>query len=520
MTQDWDERLSELRRRKEKARAMSGKDALDRLHARGKLSARERLTRLLDQGSFHEIGMLVEGEVKRTGDERQTLPADSVVTGWGEVDGRKVFVVADDGSAMAGAAGLLNVEKRFRIRRMAVEQGYPFIGLYEGSAIRFQDSMDAAVMARVPAFKEVIDCAGVIPQVAAVMGPAFGRPPMDVLFSELALQVSGSGYLGLSGPALVKGGIGEDADIESLAGPEMQADRTGMIDLVVADEPACIDAIRRFLGYMPANAWQQSPPAETRGDPNRACPALLEIVPTNARKPYDMNDVIGALVDDGSCFPYKGSFGKSMITTLARLDGRVVGFVANQPLQQGGVIDADAAFKARRFVAMCDAFHIPLVFLQDQPGFLPGKGAEAERIVFWAGSLMATVERSTVPKVTVIMRKSHGAAVWAMGKGGRSAEAGDIVYAWPGAITTGTGPASAVYTVHARELEAADDAEQRRRELEAHYSQTGSIYRAAAAFGVDDVIAPQDTRRHIIAALDMSAGRLQRVLGPKTPLFP
>lgn len=520
MAQDWDEYLAELQRRKDEASALGGEDAVARLHGRGKLTARERLALLLDEDSFHEIGMLAEGEVTRTGKEPQVLHADSVVTGWGDVEGRKVFIVADDGSAMAGAAGLLNVEKRFRIRRMAVEQGYPLIGLYEGSAIRFQESMDAAVMARVPAFREVIDCAGVIPQVAAVMGPAFGRPPMDVLFSELALQVSGTGYLGLSGPALVKGGIGEDTDIETLAGPEMHADRTGMIDLVVADEPACIDAIRRFLTYMPANAWQQPPRATVRRDATRACPALLEIVPTNARKPYDMNDVIDTLTDEGSCFPYKGSFGKSMITVLARLEGRVVGIVANQPSQQGGVIDADAAFKARRFVAMCDSFHIPLIFLQDQPGFLPGKAAEADRIVFWAASLMATVERSTVPKVTVIMRKSHGAAVWAMGKGGRSAEAGDIVYAWPGAITTGTGPASAVYTVHARELAAADDAEQRRRELEAHYSQTGSIYRAAAAFGVDDVIAPQDTRRHIAAALEMSSGRLQRTLGPKTPLFP
>lgn len=520
MPDDWDSAEAELQGRRAAARAMGGEDAVARLHARGKLSARERLDKLLDPGSFNEIGLLAEGEVGRANGEKETLHADSVVTGWGEIDSRKVFAVADDGSVMAGAAGLLNVEKRFRIRRMAIEQGYPYIGLYEGSAIRFQDSMDAAIMSRVPAFKEIIDCVGVVPQVAAIMGPAFGRPPMDALYSELALQVAGTGHLGLSGPALVKGGIGEDTDIASLAGPEMHADTTGMIDLVTPDEATCLDEIRRFLGYMPANAWTLPPRRESDGGRDRPCPELMDIVPTNLRRPYDINDVIAVLADPGSLFPYKATFGLGLVTTLARMDGQVVGVVANQPLHQGGVIDADAAFKARRFVALCDLFRVPLIFLQDQPGFLPGAAAEANRIVFWGGTLLATVERATVPMVTVIMRKSHGAACWALGKGGRSAEAGDMVYAWPIAIMTGTGPSSAVYTVHARELEAADDPEARRRDLEAGYNQSGSVYGAAAAFGVDDVIAPGETRQRIIAALEMASGRLSRGLGPKTPLFP
>jgi acetyl-CoA carboxylase carboxyltransferase component len=520
MPKDWEVPEAELQSRRAAARSMGGEEAVVRLHARGKLSARERLDMLMDPGSFNEIGLLVEGEVVRANGEVEVLHADSVVTGWGEIDGRKVFVVADDGSVMAGAAGLLNVEKRFRIRRMAVEQGYPFVGLYEGSAIRFQDSMDAAIMARVPAFREVLDCVGVVPQVAAIMGPAFGRPPMDVLYSELALQIAGTGHLGLSGPALVKGGIGEDTDIESLAGPEMHADATGMIDLVAPDEATCLADIRRFLHYMPANAWELPPRGESDGNRDRPCPELKDIVPTNLRQPYDVNDVIAVLADRGSLFPYKVTFGRSVVTTLARIDGHVVGVVANQPSHQGGVIDADGAFKARRFVALCDLFHIPLLFLQDQPGFLPGPAAEANRIVFWAGSLLATVERATVPKVTVIMRKSHGAACWALGKGGRSAEAGDIVFAWPIAIMTGTGPSSAVYTVHARELAAADDPETRRHELEAGYNRSGSVYGAAAAFGIDDVIAPEETRRRVIAALEMASGRLTRNLGPKTPLFP
>lgn len=520
MADDWERSEADLERRRAAARAMGGEDAVARLHARGKSSARERLDELLDPDSFNEIGLLAQGEIGRADGETEVLHADSVVTGWGEIDGRKVFVAADDGSVMAGAAGLLNVEKRFRIRRMAVQQGYPFIGLYEGSAIRFQDSMNAAIMARVPAFKEILDCVGIVPQVAAVMGPAFGRPPMDVLYSELALQVAGTGHLGLSGPALVKGGIGEDTDIESLAGPEMHADKTGMIDLVSPDETACLADIRRFLGYMPANAWALPPRREPDGGRDRPCPELKDIVPANLRRPYDVNDVIAVLADQGSLFPFKATFGLGLVTTLARMDGQVVGVVANQPQYQGGVIDADAAFKARRFVALCDLFHIPLLFLQDQPGFLPGAAAEASRIVFWGGTLLATVERATVPKVTVIMRKSHGAACWALGKGGRSAEAGDMVFAWPIAIMTGTGPSSAVYTVHARELQAADDPDARRRELEAHYNQSGSVYGAAAAFGVDDVITPEETRRRIIAALEMAAGRLSRNLGPKTPLFP
>ncbi len=520
MVDDWQDFETELRKRRTAAYAMGGEKAVVRLHARGKLTARERLDQLLDTGSFNEIGLLAQGEVVRANGDREVLQADSVVTGWGEIDGRKVFVVADDGSVMAGAAGLLNVEKRFRIRRMAVEQGYPFIGLYEGSAIRFQDSMDAAIMARVPAFREVLDCVGVVPQVAAVMGPAFGRPPMDVLYSELSLQVAGTGHIGLSGPALVKGGIGEDADIEALAGPAMHADTTGMIDRVVPDEAVCMADIRCFLQYMPSNAWQLPPRGTPDGAADRPSPQLKAIVPTNLRRPYDVNKVIAVLADEGSLFPYKATFGRGIVTTLARMDGHAVGVVANQPSHQGGVIDADAAFKTRRFVALCDLFHIPLLFLQDQPGFLPGAAAEANRIVFWAGTLLATVERATVPKVTVIMRKSHGAACWALGKGGRSAESGDIVFAWPIAIMTGTGPSSAVYTVHARELEAAKDPELRRRELEDGYNRSGSVYGAAAAFGVDEVITPEETRRRVIAAFDMSRGRLSRNLGPKTPLFP
>lgn len=518
MADDWATYLDELRRLKAQAAEQGGPEAVARLHQRGKLSARERLDLLLDHGSFHEIGLLAEGTVETPGRGPQTVRADGVVTGWGEIGGRKVFVVADDGSVMGGAASIQNIEKRFRIRRMALEQGYPLVGLYEGSAIRFQDSMDAAVMSRIPAFKEVVDCAGAIPQVAAIMGPAFGRPPFDVLFSDLSLLVRGTGFLGWSGPTLVKGGIGEDAELEELGGAEMHVKTTGIIDVAQSTEPECLDAIKTFLAFMPASCWELPPRAAARDPADRPCPELLDIVPTNLRKPYDMQRVIASIVDDGDCFAYKPEFGRGVITALARLAGRTVGVVASQPQHQGGVIDWDASFKARRFIATCDAFHVPLVFLQDQPGFLIGKAAEASRAVFWGGSLLATVQRSTVPKVTVLLRKAHGAAIWGMG--GRQGDSPDLLLAWPLAIMTGTGPSSAVYTVHARELKAAENPEERRRELEAHYSEKGRVYRAAAAFGVDDVIEPADTRRAIIAGLDMACGKLARQLGRKAPLFP
>jgi acetyl-CoA carboxylase carboxyltransferase component len=519
MARTWDDYLDELRRRKAEALEQGGAEAIARLHERGKLSARERLDLLLDRASFHEIGMLAEGTVETPGRGRQTIQADGVVTGWGEVSGRKVFVVADDGSAMGGAASVRNIEKRFRIRRMAAAQGYPFVGLYEGSAIRFQDSMDAGLMSRIPAFKEVVEMAGIVPQVAAIMGPCFGRPPMDALFSELAIMVRGTGFLGWSGPTLVKGGLGQAVGLEELAGAQMHACTTGLVDMVAKDEAECLTAIRTFLSFMPSNCHELPPQGATDDDPGRPCPELLDIVPTNPRRPYDMYRVAKTLVDSGVHFEYKPEFGHGIITALARMGGRVAGLVASQPAHDGGVIDWDASFKARRFVALCDAFHIPLVFLQDQPGFLIGKEAEANRAMLWGATLIAAVQRSTVPKLTVILRKSHGAAIWAMG--GRSdCDNPDLVAAWPTAIMTGTGPASAVYTIHEKELKSASDPERRRAELEQMYNDRGSVYRAAAAFGVDDVIEPQNTRSWLISALEMASGRMKRQLGRKNPLFP
>jgi len=318
MDRAWEEHVTELRRRKAEAQGQGGPEALARLHGRGKLSARERLALLLDRESFHELGLLVEGLVETPGRGRQTVRSDGVVSGWGEIGGRRVFVTADDGSLMGGAAGLANIEKRFRIRRMAIEQGQPFIGLYEGSAIRFQDSMDAGIMARVPAFKEVVDSAGAVPQVAAMLGPCFGRPPIDALFSELVLMVRGTGFIGWSGPSLVKGGMGETVELEDLGGAEMHARVTGLADHVAETEKDCLDAIKTFLTFMPSSCWELPPRAATTDDPSRLCPELLDIVPSNLRKPYDMCRMITALVDNGNYFAYKPEFGKGLITCLAR----------------------------------------------------------------------------------------------------------------------------------------------------------------------------------------------------------
>lgn len=520
MASDWDELTEQLRRRRAEAMALGGEAAVARLHERGKLTARERLDRLLDRDSFNELGVFAAGTVANPGEAPRAVPADAVVTGWGKVDGRSVVVAADDGSIMGGAGSILNVEKRFRMRRIAAEQGYPYIGLYEGSAIRFQDSMDAGIMGRIPAFEPISRCAGVVPQVAAVMGPCFGRPPFDVLYADLSVMVRKTGFIGLSGPTLVRGGTGEAADIDKLAGPAMHADTTGLVDMVADDEPAAMAMIREFLSYMPSSAWQVPPTLATQDDPRRLCPELEKLVPTNTRKPYDAHALIASLVDDGRSFEYKRSFGKSVVTCLARMAGRSVGIVASQPKQRGGVLDWQAALKARRFVSLCNAFHIPLVFLQDQPGFLPGTESEAANILYWAATLVMAVQKATVPKICVVLRKAHGAAVWAMGSDGEYYGGADIVAAWPSAILTGTGPSSAVFTVHAKELERAADPDKLRQELEAKYSATGSVYRAAATFGVHEIIEPKDTRRFLSATLELACQKLARNPAPKTPLFP
>jgi len=520
MSNDWQPYLDELKTRNARALAQGGDEAIRRLHERGKLTARERIERLVDKGSFEELGLLAQGFVPGRAKGAEGIPGDAVVTGWGEIDGRRVLIAADDGSIMGGAGSILNVEKRFRLRRIAVEQGYPYIGLYEGSAIRFQDSMDAAIMTRIPAFKEVADCAGVVPQIAAVLGPCFGRPPADIVFSQFALMAEKTGFLGLSGPTLVQGGIGEKVDIAELAGPKMHALKTGLIDHVAATEDDCITTIKTFLQFMPQNAWQRPARRETKDDPNRACPELMKFVPSNVRKPYDVRPVIETICDSGVGLEYKPDFGKGIVTRLDRIDGEVVGIVASQPKYRGGVIDAHAAFKGRRFVAVCDAFNIPLVFLQDQPGFMPGKESEEQNVVFWGNTFIAAVQRATVPKITVVLRKGHGAAMWAMGFGGEYGEGADLVAAWPSAILTGTGPASAVYTVHAKELAAAENAEELRNRLERQYSETGSAYRGAMSFGIQSIIEPADTRRYLAAALRLASEKLKRNLGPKPQLFP
>lgn len=517
--QGWDDYIAQLRHRKTEARSQGGPEAIARAHRRGKLTARERLTLLLDEDSFYEIGLLAEGSVDTPGKPAQHLPADGVVTGWGTIHGRHVCVVADDGTLVGGAASLKNIAKRFRLRRLALEQGYPFIGLYEGSAIRFQDSMQARQMTQVPAFREVTDCVGRIPQVAAMLGACFGRPPIDGLYADFTLMVKGSGFVGWSGPTLVRGGLGEEVDIDRLAGPDMHARTTGFVDQVSANEQECLAAIRTFLTFMPQNCWELPPREPSTDDPNRLCPELLNIVPTRLRKPYDVARVIAALVDHGQTFVYKPDFGQSVMTCLARLDGRVVGIVASQPDYQAGALDWASAAKVRRFIAVCDSFHIPLVFLQDQPGFLIGQQAETSNMLYWGGTLIDAVERTSTPKITLILRKAHGAAMWAMGGRG-SPYSPDLQIAWPLAIMTGTGPTSAVYTVHSRELQEVRDPDQLQAELEAKYSSQGSVYEAAAAFGVDDIIEPPETRRYLIHALAFLCGKQARQLGPKVRLFP
>lgn len=517
MDDEWKRVVSALESERKTALALGGKEALNKLAARGKYSARERIEKLIDPGTFNEIGQLARGKYRDLSGTRHEVATDAVVTGWGQIGGRQTMLIADDGSVMGGAASVLNVEKRFRLRTMAIETRSPLVGLYEGSAIRFQDSMDAGLMARIPAFKEVIDCAGKIPQVAAVMGPCYGRPPVDVLFSDFSIQVNPTGFLGLSGPALVAGGIGEEIDTHELSGTEMHVHRTGLVDQAAEDEDEAIVLIRSFLSFAPASAWGRPKVEKCADAADRLCPELTEVVPSNLRQPYDMSRVLDVVLDSSPRLAYKPTFGRSVLTELGRIGGAALGVVASQPRHKGGVLDGDACLKIRRFVAVCDAFHIPLVFLQDQPGFMIGKRAEEERILMWAGGLLAAVERATVPKITIILRKSHGAAVWAMG--GQNVR-GDIVAAWPLAIMTGTGPSSAVNTIHARELEGNPEPNKLRAKLEAQYAADGSALRAARTFGIDEVIHPAETRAFIANCLSMRALGSSSPVLPKTPLFP
>jgi acetyl-CoA carboxylase carboxyltransferase component len=500
--------VEDLHERRARAKLGGGEERIARQHEQGKLTARERIDLLIDDGTFSELGIHAGIHFSVRGLEGKDAPADGVITGYGRVDGRLVAVAAYDFTVMAGSMGTTGELKVTRLRDLALTKRMPFVWLLDSAGARIQEAVGSLFAGSGHLFREEVVASGVIPQVAALMGPCAAGTAYIPGLADFVPMVKGRGSMALAGPHLVRAAIGEDVTQEELGGSRVHCRKSGVGDLEVAGDEECIDAIRRYLSFFPSHCEEAPPLRATADPPDRMDEELLDVLPESNRKPYDMYDVIRRIVDDGEWMDLKPQWAKTIITCLARMGGRPVGIVANQPRQLGGILDNDSADKAARFVSLCDAFGIPLVFLVDVPGFMVGTKVEAAGIIRHGAKMLHAVAAATVPKITVVIRKAYGAGYYVMN--GRAYEP-DLIVAWPSAEISVMGAEGAVEIVFRKLVEEAQDPVAKRAELIAAYQDLIDVYRAAGNDMVDDVIDPRETRPAVIRALEMSAGkRVQR----------
>ena len=471
--------------------------AMERLAKRGTLSARTRIDRLLDGDSFSEIGALVAAEESAAAPPpaRTLSPADGVVVGTGLIDGRPVVVFSQDFAVFGGSIGRLGSAKIQRALQLAITRGLPLVMILDGGGHRIQDGQDARHFANANAtFHNFARASGWVPMVALMLGAGFAGPTNYAGMADLVVMVRGTSTMGIAGPALVKAATSEDVDAQTLGGAEVQVDRQGLADLGVDSEDEAFAAARRFLSYLPGNARGAAstidhPPVERMGD------AVLDLVPVSTRKAYDVRKVLRLVADPDSYFELKPTFAGNMVTALARLGGRPIGIIANQPLRLGGMINADACDKGAHFIALCDAFGLPIVSFIDVPGFSIGSSAERTTLGRRSAKLVFEWGHATVPRVSIVIRKGYGLGYFAM-CGGRSFAA-DACLAWPSAEICAMSIEGAIDVAFRKDYERAPDPMARRRQMIDETRTRIGALRAAEGFGIDDVIDPRDTRRRL-----------------------
>ncbi len=493
--------VEDLRKKKDQYRAMGGAERVRRQHAAGKLTVRERLDLLFDEGSFFEHGLLAHHQSISPAMQGKFTPADGVVTGIGKIDGRRAVVIAYDFTVMAGSMGMVTELKATRARELALRERIPIVWLIDSAGARIQEATGSMFARTGDLFREQVIMSGVVPQVAAMMGPGAAGTAYIPGLADFVPMVKGTANMALAGPHLVKAAVGEDTTPEEMGGSAVHCKVSGVADLEVPDDRACIDAVRKYLSFFPSSNRELPPRLRASDPPNRRSEELYEIVPANPRRAYDMHSVIHAIVDGGDFFPMKPDWAKNVVTGLARIDGRAVGIVANQPKFLGGALDVDAADKAARFVWLCDAFSIPLVFLMDCPGFLVGSAVEKQGIIRHGAKMLFAVAEATVPKVTVVLRKGYGAGYYVMN--GRAYEP-DLLVAWPTAEISVMGPEGAVNIIFRKQLESVpeDERAKARNDLVATIREQISPYVAAGWSFIDDIIDPADTRETVARALE------------------
>ncbi|MBQ6952557.1 MAG: acyl-CoA carboxylase subunit beta [Bacteroidales bacterium] len=512
------ENIEKLVQRREKARLGGGAKRIDAQHAKGKKTARERLALLLDPGSFEEFDMFVQHRCTNFGMDQNHPDGDGVVTGCGTIGGRLVYVFAQDFTVNGGSLSKTMSEKIVKVQEMALRNGAPCIGLNDSGGARIQEGIDA-LAGYGEIFERNILSSGVVPQISCILGPCAGGAVYSPALTDFTLMVKNTSYMFLTGPAVVKSVTGEQVNQEELGGAAVHASKSGVAHFAADSEEQALSTIRELLDYLPQNNLETAPLVESADPINRVDDALNSIVPDNPNKAYDMYAVIKSIVDDGKFLEVHKEFAKNIIVGFARLNGRSVGVVANQPAVLAGVLDINASRKAARFVRFCDAFNIPLVTLVDVPGFLPGTQQEYGAIITNGAKLLYAYGEATVPKVTVTLRKGYGGAHIVMSC---KQLRGDINYAWPSAQIAVMGADGAVNVLYAKEMKEDPEKAQaifdeKKKEYEDLFSNP---YQAAQKGYIDDVIEPRNTRFRVIRALEQLAGKRQEIPAKKHDNLP
>ncbi len=494
------EKLEELRRRHAQAEAGGGEERRTRQHAEGKLSARQRLELLLDEGTFEELDKLVEHRCQDFGMAEQRIPGDGVVAGYGRINGRLAYAFAQDFTVFGGSLSEANAAKICKVMDLAMKVGAPVVGLNDSGGARIQEGV-ASLAGYADIFLRNTLASGVIPQISAILGPCAGGAVYSPAITDFIVMVEKSGTMFVTGPDVIKTVMHEDVTKEELGGPTTHNTVSGVAHFIARDDPDCLALVRELLSFMPQNNREDPPRLESNDSPDRQDESLESLVPIESDRPYDIMEIIRRVVDDGYFLEVHEHFAQNLVVGFARLGGQSVGMVANQPAVLAGCLDINASVKGARFVRFCDAFNIPLVTFEDVPGFLPGTQQEFGGIIRHGAKLLYAFAEATVPKVTVITRKAYGGAYCVMSsKHIRT----DVNYAYPTAEIAVMGPEGAVNIVYRRELQKASDPEKLRREKVQEFRQRfANPYIAAERGYIDAVIQPRETRPKLIAALRM-----------------
>lgn len=501
------EPIRRLRQLKEQSLLLGGKERIEKQHKAGKLTARERIAILLDEGSFSEMDAFVTHRIHDFGLEKRKIPGDGVVTGYGTIEGRQCFVFSQDFTTFGGTLSLAHADKIIKILDLAAEVGVPVIGLNDSGGARIQEGV-GSLGGYAEIFLRNVMMSGVVPQISAVMGPCAGGAVYSPVMTDFIFMVRGTSYMFITGPDVVRAVTHEDVTFDQLGGADIHAEKSGIAHFVADDDESCLLQMRKLFTYLPLNNMEDPPRSAPTDDPDREDEELNHMIPESSDKPYDMKKVIEKVVDNGDFLEVHEHFAQNIIVGFARLDGRPIGLVAQQPAVLAGVLDIDCSVKGARFVRFCDSFNIPILTFEDVPGFLPGTAQEHGGIIRHGAKLLYAYCEATVPKITVITRKSYGGAYCVLSS---KQVRGDINLAWPSAEIAVMGPDGAVNIIYRKELKEAKDPKKLKEKLVREYRERfANPYYAAALGYIDEVIEPAQTRRKLVKALKMLENKRQK----------